>query len=119
MTATIHIITNQGPKLIRMNMVKSRKKIVQFADVTYGRVLREYAHADKIHFPLTAVEGGWASLSLTGAVSTEGKTFGTAVNQVADPTCETCFFGMSELCSLPKGEACPTFRPQGVATKDP
>ncbi len=33
-----------------------------------------------------------------------------------EASCDTCFFGLSALCSLPKGEACPTFRLQFIAT---
>lgn len=33
-------------------------------------------------------------------------------NELADESCDNCFFGQSGLCSLPKDEGCSTFRYQ-------
>ncbi|MDO8737303.1 MAG: hypothetical protein Q7K29_09530 [Thermoleophilia bacterium] len=31
---------------------------------------------------------------------------------VAKTTCDACYFGVSDLCTLPKADLCATFRPQ-------
>ena len=47
----------------------------------------------------------------TGIPRPQEKSSGPPGNEpVAEISCETCFFGQSGLCSLPKEEACPTFR---------
>ena len=48
----------------------------------------------------------------TGTVPVENPAKEKAGKAIAEGSCDTCFFGLSQLCSLPQDEACPTFRPQ-------
>lgn len=51
-------------------------------------------------------------MSVTGLSSAKGAGMEKPSKNVTEVSCDACFFGISELCSLPKGEACATFRPQ-------
>jgi hypothetical protein len=62
---------------------------------------------DIIHFPLKAREAHFPLMGL--AVSEQSA--GMAGKIDGTDKCTTCFFGTSELCSLPRQEKCPTFRP--------
>jgi len=51
-------------------------------------------------------------LPATGTVPVENPAKEKAGKAIAEGSCDTCFFGLSQLCCLPQDEACPTFRPQ-------
>ena len=65
-----------------------------------------YFHANPCTRRMTALPTPGAVSAQQAPAEEAGKSVFTEVS------CDACFFGLSQLCSLPKDEACATFRPQ-------
>lgn len=55
----------------------------------------------------------------TGAAQAVEPAMKTEDESAAQVSCEACFFGVSNLCTLPKSNPCATFRPQVSDMSDP
>ena len=55
-------------------------------------------------------------MTATGLSSPQDADTRKSGQNVTEVSCDACFFGLSQLCSLPKGEACATFRPQWMVS---